>query len=108
MTNLSFTQAQLDEANAAAQKLKSTESVEKILLQVDEAMKTAMKSLREGKPTSKIMVYVEGGYPSDEVTQTVAVLKAKGFRAKYHFDEGYDDGPNRSTPPSDIIIIELA
>lgn len=84
--------------------------VENILKRLNEKLKEAERSIVAGgfNELTQIHVVLTGGHEQPRHAKlAVAILKKEGYNASYEHQESIDDGPNRSSPSYDSIVLKI-
>lgn len=105
--NIKYTPAAFAEAFAKSVIASNAFDTGRIIEQVNTAMDTAMSNLKSGRINETVQVTLTDTFPEASIKAAVLELEQAGFKAKWQHDVGYDDGPNRSTGPSDTIVINI-
>lgn len=82
-------------------------NVDTVLEGVDKLLRDSVATLQSGKPTPARIHYENYQLGDAALKEACKHLKAAGFNAKVEHDDGYDDGPNRSSPPRTVLVVEF-
>lgn len=82
-------------------------NIDTVLEGVDKLLRAAVATLNSGKPTPARIQYENYQMGDAVLKEACKQLKAAGFNAKVEHDDGYDDGPNRSSPPRTLLVVDF-